>query len=133
MSNLKNLKLLEFKSFSNYNGVLIPIEKNIIPFSIKRFFYIYRIKKDQIRGKHAHKKCEQVIICLKGGCEVICHDGKKENIIKLSNPKQGLYIPPMIWTIQKFTKDNSLLLVIASKYFSEDDYIRNFNKFLACL
>lgn len=134
MEDLNLVRLIKFNSFENYNGVLIPIEGKVeIPFSIKRIFYIFKLKKGNIRGKHAHKNCNQILICLNGECEVVCQNGKDKKNIILRNPRQGVYIPPMIWITQKFKKDDSILLVLTDKNFTESDYLRDYKKFLASI
>jgi dTDP-4-dehydrorhamnose 3,5-epimerase-like enzyme len=134
MKNITGIKQFRFNYFYHPNGILIPIEgKNDIPFSIARVFYIYNLKKNAIRGDHAHRTCQQAYVCLQGKCEVVCDNGKKKKKFTLWNPRQGLYIPPMIWTIQKFTEDNSIFLVLADQKFNEKDYFRRYKDFLANL
>lgn len=134
MRQLRSVKKIKFKYFSDANGILIPIGgKKSIPFNLARLFYIFNLKKGDIRGDHAHKKCQQLLICLRGECQVICDNGKKRQVFKLNKPKMGLYIPPMIWVIQKFNKNDSILLVLTDQKFKESDYIRDYKKFLASI
>jgi len=128
---LNKIKKLKFKNFIDVNGILVPIEgETSVPFKIARIFYILNVPKGEIRGQHAHKKCQQLLICLQGECEITCENGKSKKTFKLNSPDQGLYIPPMIWSTQKFIQKNSFLLVLADQKFSESDYIRDYNQFL---
>ena len=83
-----------------------------------------------IRGKHAHRKLEQVIICSAGSCDFILDNGKKRETVHLNNPSQGLYIKHNIWReFTNFSKD-CVVTVLASDYYRESDYIRDYNEFL---
>jgi len=122
-------KLIKFKAFKDLNSLLTPIDNKQLPFTIKRIFYIYQLKAKDIRGGHAHKKCKQLLICLKGRIKVVCRDGNVRIHYILDNPKIGLYIPPMVWATQYFQQDDSILLVLADKYYSQADYIHDYKKF----
>jgi len=131
MKQTNKIKKLKFKNFIDDNGILIPIEgKTGLPFKIARIFYIFDVPKGEIRGQHAHKKCQQLLICLQGECEIICKDGKNKKTFKLNSPDQGLYLPSMIWSTQKFVQKNSFLLVLTDQKFTESDYIRDYSQFL---
>jgi dTDP-4-dehydrorhamnose 3,5-epimerase-like enzyme len=96
-----------------------------VPFEVKRIYWLYDVPEQQVRGDHAHKTGEQVIVCLKGQIEVVLESKQGEVLgYTLSKPDQGLYIPPMWWGKMLF-KDRALMLGLASDEFSENDYIRN--------
>lgn len=123
--------LINFNIHGDYNGSLVALEKgNDFPFEIRRVYYIYGTAKNIVRGKHAHKKLEQVIICMSGSCDFILDDGRKRVTIHLDNPAQGLYIKHNIW--REFTNfsDNCIVMVLASEHYDESDYIRDYNEFL---
>ena len=109
----------------------IKLVNNIdIPFEVKRIYYLYDIQNKSIRGEHAHKDLYQVIIGLNEGLKIKIDDGDNEKTFNLRNPNQGLLIVPGIWrSLTEFSSD-SICLVLASELYSEDDYIRNYNKFL---
>ncbi len=123
-------KIINFPIKGNYEGNLVPIEGEIdIPFAIKRIYYIWGTSFNAVRGKHAHKNLEQIIICISGNCDFILDDGNKKEKIHLSNPNQGLYIKHNIWReFTNFSKD-CIILVLASEHYNELDYIRNYNQF----
>ena len=114
-------KLIDLKTFSDKRGNLTVIEK-IIPFEIKRIFYIYGVD-DSIRGGHRHHKTIQAAICLKGSCVVSNNDGVQKEDFYLNMPSKCLIIEPNDWhTMYNFTED-AILMVLASEYFDPDDYI----------
>ncbi len=113
--------IIDLKTFTNERGNLTVIEK-VIPFEIKRVFYIYGVD-DSKRGGHRHHNTIQAAVCLKGGCTIYNNDGEKEEIFELNKPDTCLIIEPKDWhTMYDFTPD-AILMVFASEYFSENDYI----------
>lgn len=124
-------KLINFDIKGDYNGKLIALEGNRnIPFDIKRVYYIYDTLSDVIRGKHAHRSLEQVIICISGSCDFMLDNGYEKAEINLSNPSQGLYIKHNIWReFTNFSKD-CVVIVLANQQYNESDYIRDYNTFL---
>ena len=131
----KSAKLLNIKQFliSNYseeNGQLIVVEsKKDIPYSIQRSFVVFA-GANQVRGQHAHEKCSQFLICLNGSVDVKCDDGRKKSSHSLTNPFQGLLIPPGIWSEQIYKDANSILLVLCDRKYEVEDYIRDYDYFL---
>jgi dTDP-4-dehydrorhamnose 3,5-epimerase-like enzyme len=114
-------KLIHLRTFSDKRGNLTVIEK-IIPFEIKRIFYIYGVD-DSIRGGHRHHKTIQAAICLQGSCVVSNNDGLNKKEFHLDVPSKCLIIEPNDWhTMHNFTQD-AILMVLASEYFDPDDYI----------
>lgn len=101
-----------------------------IPFSIKRVYYILESNPQFARGHHAHKKTDQVLFCIQGSIKLILNDGRKRRKILLDNPSQGVLINRMIWHEMNDFKLNTILLVLASRIFEPDDYIRDYNQFL---
>lgn len=102
-----------------------------IPFEIKRVFYLYDVPTEESRGAHAHKTLHQFIICLAGSFDVEIDDGEFQGKIHLNRPWKGLHIPPMIWAAEVNFDPGSVCLVIASDVYNEDDYIRDYDVFLA--
>ena len=114
-------KILNLKTFTDKRGNLTVIEK-IIPFNIRRIFYIYGVD-NSTRGGHRHKKTIQAAICLKGKCRVYNNDGKKEEYFQLDSPEKCLILEPNDWhTMDQFTED-AILMILASEYFDLEDYI----------
>lgn len=114
-------RIIDLKTFTDKRGNLTVIERTI-PFDIKRIFYIYGVD-DSKRGGHRHKKTIQAAICIKGSCTIYNNDGKKEETFVLDQPNRCLLIEPHDWhTMYDFTAD-AILMVLASEYFEEEDYI----------
>lgn len=121
--------LIDFQEFGDDRGKLVAIEGNkTIPFDIKRIFYIYGVESNIVRGKHANKESNFVLINILGKCKVRLFDGVEELIVTLDKPDIGLYIPRMIWKdMYDFSKD-TVLLCLSDKEYSENEYIRDINK-----
>ena len=122
------VKLIPLPYLKENNGDLVVIEGEIIPFSIKRVFNV-RQQKGDIRGRHAHRHCSQLLICTNGAVEVKCDDSKKTEIYVLDKPNFGLFIPPGIWADQKYIENNTILTVLCDRPFEEADYLRNYEDF----
>ena len=126
---VEDCQLLKVPKFHDESGSLGVIEKTIIPFSMKRIYYLYDVPSDSYRGGHAHKKQESVIIALSGSFEVVFDDGKNRKRITLNKPNQALYIPTGIWREIENFSSGSVCFVIASTEFEEQDYIRDYKAF----
>ncbi len=116
---------------SKDTGFLVPLEfSNNIPFEIKRIFYTYNVPTYSERGFHAYHSTQQILICLYGKIKTKCFDGKYERIYELNSYNEALYISPHIWrTTFEYSKD-AVLLVLSSLEYNEEDYIRDYDKFL---
>lgn len=111
-------------------GKLSVIEKSTIPFEIKRVYYLYDVPSDAFRGGHAHKNLIQFMIALSGSFEVKIDDGSNNKKVMLNKPNQGLLIPSGIWREMDNFSAGSVCLVLASEFFDESDYFRDYNTFL---
>jgi UDP-2-acetamido-3-amino-2,3-dideoxy-glucuronate N-acetyltransferase len=104
-----------------------------LPFAPKRYFLVFNVPSEEVRGEHAHKTLHQFLVCIKGSCSTVLDDGKNRDELLLDSPRIGLHIPPMIWAIQyKYTSD-AVLLVLASDVYDADDYIRDYDKFMEAI
>lgn len=101
-----------------------------IPFEIKRVYYTYHVPKYGQRGGHAHKHLQQLLFCPYGKIEVILNDGYTKTSVFLGNPSQGLLIGEGIWRDMIWRQEESVLCVVASEYYDETDYIRNYDEFI---
>jgi len=112
-------------------GALSFLEaKRDIPFAVKRIYYIYAPSEGTRRGFHAHKALRQYMICVHGQCKVLLDDGKDREVVVMDDPTEGLYVGPMFWhEMYDFSKD-AVLLVLASEYYDDADYIRDYKEFL---
>jgi len=128
---MQGYELIDFQAIGDERGWLVVIEGNKnIPFDVKRVYYIYDTQNEIIRGKHAHRKLQQIIFCPKGSCDFILDDGKERTIVRLDTPHKGLYIKSNLWReFTNFSKD-CVVMVLASEHYDESDYIRNYDDFL---
>jgi len=109
-------------SFGEVGGVL--------PFAPKRYFLVYNVPTEEVRGEHAHKELHQFLICVAGQCSLVVDDGRRRAEATLNHPTRGAYIPPMVWSAQfRYSKD-AVLMVLASDTYKEGDYIRNYDEYL---
>ncbi|HIF9399489.1 TPA: sugar 3,4-ketoisomerase [Photobacterium damselae] len=128
------IKLIEFSRLGDDRGALVSLEQNKnIPFDIKRVYYILDTKKGVARGFHAHKDLQQVAICIKGSCRFIIDDGYQRESVLLDKANIGLLIDSMIWREMHDFSEDCVLMVIASRFYDEADYIRDYDKFLGCI
>ncbi|MFD2552454.1 FdtA/QdtA family cupin domain-containing protein [Bizionia sediminis] len=128
-SRLHNLKIIDIPKVQDPRGNLAFIEKDVIPFAIKRVYYLYDVPSSAHRGGHAHKKLYQVLVALSGSFEVHLKDGETETKITLNKPDKGLLIVPGIWREIGNFSSGSVCLVLASEDYDESDYIRNYERF----
>lgn len=126
-----NYKILNFNAKSDDRGSLIALENlKEIPFEIKRIYYIYDTKPEFPRGAHAHRELEQVLIMMEGSCELVLNDGKNIKNIILNRPDMGIFIGKNMWREMKNFSYGAKLLVLASDFYNEKEYIRDYEEFL---
>ena len=123
--------VIQFRDFGDERGKLVVIEgAQAIPFEIKRVFYIYDSDSTVVRGKHANRESDFVLINVAGKSKVRITDGKEEFIVELNKPMMGVYIPKMIWKDMYDFSSDSVLLVLASTHYDEHEYIRDYDEFI---
>lgn len=105
------------------------VEKHL-PFAVKRYFVIWDVPSKDVRGEHAHRTLEQFLICLRGSCRVLLDDGHVREEVVLNSPTLGLYMPPLIWSVQFSHSPDSMLLVLASETYDAGEYVREYEEFL---
>ena len=124
-------KIINFKDLGDERGKLVVIEGNKdIPFEIQRVFYIYGSDNEVVRGQHANRESEFVLINVAGTSKVRITDGKEEFIVELNKPMMGVYIPKMVWKDMYDFSADSVLLVLASTHYDGKEYIRNYEDYL---
>jgi len=128
---LSDCRLFEIRSFEDNRGGLSVIEQeNDISFEIKRLYYLYDTSINLVRGVHAHKKLEQIIIAFSGIFEILLDDGKERKNFILDRPNLGLYVCPGIWREVYPIEDNGVCAILASRKYEEGDYIHDYNDFI---
>ena len=120
-----------FKFIADMRGDLSVGEfEKEIPFVPKRYFLVFNVPSQKTRGEHAHHKCHQFLICVKGSCAVVVDDGNNRAEVILDAPNKGIYLPPLTWGIQYKYSEDAVLLVFTSDYYDADDYIRDYSEFI---
>ena len=124
-------KVIDFEIHSDNRGNLTSLSENQeIPFKIKRIYYTWDMPNDAIRGGHAHKNLDEVMVCLHGSCDFVLDDGKEKITVTLDKPNKGLYIKANLWRdFRNFSKD-CVVILIASELYDTEDYIRDYEEFL---
>jgi dTDP-4-dehydrorhamnose 3,5-epimerase-like enzyme len=130
MSTLQHCKILLVPKIEDPRGNLSVIENDVIPFVMKRVYYLYDVPSGAERGGHSHKEQQEFLVALSGSFDVILHDGQHEKVVSLNKPFEGLLITNGIWRELKNFSSGAVCLVIASAVFEEEDYIRVFQDFL---
>ncbi|MBR3806963.1 MAG: FdtA/QdtA family cupin domain-containing protein [Lachnospiraceae bacterium] len=125
-------KLIEFVDLGDERGNLVVIEGEgiDIPFDIKRVFYIYGSDSSVVRGQHANRETEFLLVNVSGTSKVKVDNGKESEIIELNKPRMGLYLSSMLWKDMYDFSEDSVLLVLASRHYDSKEYIRNYDDYL---
>ena len=126
-------KLLQFADYGDERGTLVVIEGNDkrgVPFDIARVFYIYESDKTVIRGQHANRNSEFVLVNVAGSSKVMITDGVQKEVIELNKPMEAVYIPKMIWKEMYDFSPDSVLLVLANTHYDGTEYIRDYKEYL---
>ena len=119
-----------FQQHGDERGMLVALEElKDIPFEIKRVYFMYDTKSDVHRGFHAHKTLEQILICIHGSCKVLLDNGKDRKIVSLEKPYEGLYISNDMWREMFDFSEDAVLMELASDFYNEEDYIRDYQQF----
>ena len=132
MAKYMGAQMLEFVQNGDERGYLVVVEgKQDVPFDIKRIFYIYGSDKSVIRGQHANRRSEFVLINVAGTSKVKVKDGKgNEVVFSLNRPHTGVYIPKMVWKEMYEFSEDSVLLCLASDHYDAQEYIRDYDDFV---
>ena len=125
-----NWKILNFPKKTDDRGNLTFMEgNNQIPFEIKRVFYIYGVPPGKDRGGHAHKECEQLFIPIAGSFNITLENSEKNEKFTLDSPETGMYVPAKTWDKLENISENAIILVLCSRPYEEEDYIKNYEEF----
>lgn len=132
MTNYSKVKMVDFVENGDSRGRLVVVEgQQDVPFDMKRVFYIYGSAPNVVRGEHANKKSEFVLINVAGTSKVKVKDGKgNEAIFSLNRPHTGIYLPKMVWKEMYDFSEDSVLLCLASEHYDSTEYIRDYDEFV---
>lgn len=126
------IEWVDLPNLGDQRGALVIAEANrSIPFDIKRLYYIFDAKPDIPRGFHAHRQLSQMAFCIRGKCRMLMDNGVEKQEVWIDQPNKGLVIPPLVWHEMHDFSEDCIMLVLASDYYDESDYIRDYKKFLA--
>lgn len=129
---LENCKILQLPKIPDYRGNLTFFEsKRHVPFEFKRVYYLYDVPGGAERGGHAHKNLHQFLIAMSGSFDIILDDGASKKRVHMNRSYYGLYICPMIWRELDNFSSGAVCMVVASEFYDEDDYIRDYDNFVS--
>ncbi len=133
-TSVNGVTLHRLPVFADFRGSLSVGEfPQQVPFLPKRYFVCFDVPGKDVRGEHAHRHCQQFLVCLRGSLSVVVDDGRSSEEIVLDRPSLGLYVPPMTWAVQYQYSADGLLLVFASDLYDPADYIRDYDEFLSAI
>lgn len=128
------LTIFNLKVHGDERGSLIAIEENInIPINIKRVYYIFNTQEGVRRGCHAHKSLKQVLVCVHGSCKILLDDGREKVTVNMDTVSKALLVDCMIWHEMYDFSNDCVLLSLASDFYNEEDYIRDYREFITLL
>lgn len=123
-------KLLKFEIHGDDRGSLIALDALNLPIIPRRVFYLFGTQPGVHRGKHAHKSCNQVLICISGSCRICMDDGHQKEIFTMNRQDEGLFVPSNVWCEMSDFSEGAVLMVIADEPYDENEYIREYDEFL---
>lgn len=129
-TTISDIQIITLPKIEDPRGNLSVIEKDILPYEMKRVYYLYDVPGGAERGGHSHIDQQEFLVALSGSFEVVLHDGTEETAVVLNIPTKGLLIPTGIWRELKNFSSGAVCLVIASDVYLEEDYIREFDEFI---
>lgn len=132
LSRVRGVRLIQMPRVEDMRGMISFAEAGKeLPFLPKRYFVVYDVPSKDVRGEHAHRTLEELVICVKGSCSFVVDDGRNRAEVELDAPHLALYLPAMVWRIHYKYSADAVLMALASDVYSADDYIRDYDEFLA--
>jgi dTDP-4-dehydrorhamnose 3,5-epimerase-like enzyme len=131
MTKIDDIEFIQIPTIEDLRGNLAFVQNDILPFELKRIYYLFDVPSTAFRGGHSHINQHEILIALTGSFQVTLNDGNEKKSFLLNKPNIGLHIPTGIWRELENFSSGAVCLVLASGVFEEEDYIRDFNKFLS--
>lgn len=131
MATVNECTIIDVPKILDQRGNLAVIEKQTLPFVFKRIYYLYDVPSNAYRGGHSHKEQSEFLIAVSGSFDVVLNDGKQTKKVTLNKPNKGLLITTNIWRELTNFSSGAVCLVLASDFFDEGDYVRNFEEFVS--
>jgi acetyltransferase-like isoleucine patch superfamily enzyme len=129
--SVAGVRLIRLRYAEDLRGRLVAGEIGQgVPFKPKRFFAVLDVPSRETRGEHAHRKLHQLLVCVRGECSLVVDDGRRREEIRLEDPRVGVHVAPMVWSIQYRFSQDAVLLVLASRPYDPRDYIRSYEEFV---
>lgn len=130
-TSVRGVSVLNFAVHTDMRGDLAVGEfERDLPFTAKRFFVVFNVPNEKVRGEHAHRQCHQAVICVRGSVHLVADDGERREEVVLSHPGVGVHLPPMTWGTQYRYSSDGVMLVFASHAYDPNDYIRDYDQFV---
>lgn len=130
-NTLSDIQLIKIPKITDPRGNLAVIERDTVPFAIKRVYYLFDVPSGSFRGGHSHRHQKEFLVALSGSFNIVLQDGREKKPLTLKKPDEGLLIPTGIWRELDDFSSGAVCLVVSSGEFDEGDYIRDFDAFLA--
>ena len=130
MTTVEDIRIIDIPKIEDHRGNIAVIENQVLPYDVKRVYYLYDVPSTAARGGHAHKNLYQCLIALSGSFDVKLNDGTTTKTVTLNKPDKGLLITKGIWRELENFSSGAVCLVLASEVYLEEDYIRDFDAFL---
>ena len=128
----KSFRLIDLRASDTGNGSLTMLQSGIrglIPFEIKKVLVVQGMKSKDVRGKHAHRETQEVVVAVRGGCDIDIDDGTHIQSVPLRGMSHALFLPPRVWRTLKNFDDGTILLLIADREYDEKEYVREYGEF----
>lgn len=133
MGEIRGCRIIDIPRLQDSRGSLSFVQPPLLPFEIRRVYYLYDVPAEAVRGGHGHRRLEQLMIAVSGSLSVELDDGTSRQEFRLDAPNRGLYIRPMIWRRLRQFSAGTVCLVLASERFDEGDYFHDYGEFLAAV
>lgn len=131
MTSVDDCRILTLPKIERPQGSITPVESSrTLPFDIARVYYLYDIPAGAERGGHAHRQLEQIIVSVMASFDVVLDDGRHRRVVTLNRPFYGLYVPRLMWRELVNFSGGGICLVLASRHYETEDYIRNYDEFI---